>query len=333
METNDNKIKVDVDESIKVEIDVDEGSSVGMSVSDDKKVKMEMDEELKILNITINHGRAHLWNSEDVHYARTKHRIVGTMVGSLPRHPHQTSVLGLPLQLMPEEVTLLLEKGFGKPICYVEFTNSPSQVLVDEFKEKRQKCYEEQISAAFRHRKQEIESNAEKILKGKLKKLENKNFPNPGLTKEKVIEMECEKIQKLPENHQLIQIFTEHPMIDHFKPIDINWSYPKGQQEKLKYDVFKDLWERGYYITSGTKFGGDFLLYDGDPILFHATFIVKCVKKFQQVSNCDLMTMSRLANATKKTLVLATCERNKPSYRSFQLVEDKLISDQIWQQD
>lgn len=27
--------------------------------------------------------------------------------------------------------------------------------------------------------------------------------------------------------------------------------------------VYADLWERGYYITAGNKFGGDFLAYLG----------------------------------------------------------------------
>jgi len=42
---------------------------------------------------------------------REKWRIVGSLVGALPRFPRQNNYLGLPLQLMPEETTLLLEKG------------------------------------------------------------------------------------------------------------------------------------------------------------------------------------------------------------------------------
>ena len=36
---------------------------------------------------------------------------MGALVGCLPRLPCQNIHLGLPLQLMPEEVTLLIEKG------------------------------------------------------------------------------------------------------------------------------------------------------------------------------------------------------------------------------
>ena len=42
---------------------------------------------------------------------REYYRIVGVLVGCLPRNPRQNIHLGLPLQLMPEELSLLLNKG------------------------------------------------------------------------------------------------------------------------------------------------------------------------------------------------------------------------------
>ena len=42
---------------------------------------------------------------------REKHRIIGAMMGCLPRCPHQNSQLGLPLKLLNEEVALLVKKG------------------------------------------------------------------------------------------------------------------------------------------------------------------------------------------------------------------------------
>ena len=37
--------------------------------------------------------------------------MVGSLVGALPLHPRQNSQLGLPLVLLPEETTLMREKG------------------------------------------------------------------------------------------------------------------------------------------------------------------------------------------------------------------------------
>ena len=41
-----------------------------------------------------------------------------------------------------------------------------------------------------------------------------------------------------------------------------------GRQAHVR--VFRDLWERGWAITLGTKFGADYLVYPGDPMVHHA---------------------------------------------------------------
>ena len=54
--------------------------------------------------------------ASDASTLREKHRIIGTLVGCLPRCPTQNNHLGMPLELMPEEARLLLDKG--KPYSY-----------------------------------------------------------------------------------------------------------------------------------------------------------------------------------------------------------------------
>lgn len=44
----------------------------------------------------------------------------------------------------------------------------------------------------------------------------------------------------------------------------VEWKYPFTSNQRHKYKVYKDLWEKEYYITSGEKFGGDFLVYPGN---------------------------------------------------------------------
>jgi tRNA-splicing endonuclease subunit Sen34 len=50
----------------------------------------------------------------------------------------------------------------------------------------------------------------------------------------------------------------------------VKWQYPATSAENLRYRTFKDLWEKGHYLTGGQKFGADFLVYPGMPhnILF-----------------------------------------------------------------
>jgi len=67
-----------------------------------------------------------------------------------------------------------------------------------------------------------------------------------------------------------------------------------------KYLIFCDLWHKGYYITEGSKFGADYLVYSGDPSCFHAQFLV-LVKQYTEFFIVDeMVTLTRLANSVKK---------------------------------
>ena len=53
-----------------------------------------------------------VWSAEEYHRLRTRHRVVGALVGGLPGFRQQDSVHGLPARLSPEEVTLALHRGW-----------------------------------------------------------------------------------------------------------------------------------------------------------------------------------------------------------------------------
>lgn len=41
------------------------------------------------------------------------------------------------------------------------------------------------------------------------------------------------------------------------------WDYPSTLNERAKCGVFRGLWEQGYFMGGGIKFGGDYLVYPG----------------------------------------------------------------------
>jgi tRNA-splicing endonuclease subunit Sen34 len=67
------------------------------------------------------------------------------------------------------------------------------------------------------------------------------------------------------------------------------WSYPSNAEERARCEVFRDLWEKGYYMGGGSKFGGDWLVYPGAcPFLpFHRFFshvyIRACTSRLQVI--------------------------------------------------
>ena len=58
-------------------------------------------------------------------------------------------------------------------------------------------------------------------------------------------------------------------------------------------------------MTSGAKFGADFLAYPGDPMLFHAMYCVRVVPPDQPVRPVLLAGAARGSHAARKHLILA----------------------------
>lgn len=92
------------------------------------------------------------------------------------------------------------------------------------------------------------------------------------------------------------------------RPLLSPWVYPTTSAEALRYEVFKDLHSKGYTLTSGAKFGGDYLAYPGDPLLYHAQFTVRCVAHSSPQHPLALAGATRMAHAARKHVVLASVE-------------------------
>eukprot|EP01138_Halocafeteria_seosinensis_P006861 gb/GECG01007016.1/.p1 GENE.gb/GECG01007016.1/~~gb/GECG01007016.1/.p1 ORF type:complete len:198 (+),score=22.55 gb/GECG01007016.1/:1-594(+) len=79
--------------------------------------------------------------------------------------------------------------------------------------------------------------------------------------------------------------------------------------QKDKYALYVDLWKQGYWVTSGIKFGGDFLVYEDDPTNVHAGYIVALVPpSYCETRLLEIASKMRVGVATSKKLILATVE-------------------------
>lgn len=87
---------------------------------------------------------------------RRDHRIVGELIGCLPKKPRQEVLCGLPLLLQSEEVSFLLEKNIARLIQYSCFQNPPSDSLKQAFEEYRSTLYIEQEKYLRDERKKQV---------------------------------------------------------------------------------------------------------------------------------------------------------------------------------
>ncbi len=89
--------------------------------------------------------------------------------------------------------------------------------------------------------------------------------------------------------------------------------YPVAPREHLLLAVYRDLWQKGLYVSRGTGFGGDFLVYPGDPLLFHALYVVQCRDRNSPIHALDMVSFGRVTHGTKKVGVFASISESGDS--------------------
>ena len=88
---------------------------------------------------------------------------------------------------------------------------------------------------------------------------------------------------------------------------------PVTDRQLLKFQVFQDLWKLGYYLTSGLKFGGDFLVYKKHPDHTHATYIA-IVTSWQHPLDIRMGSLCKVAGQVRKRLLLCSVKDNVVHY-------------------
>lgn len=85
--------------------------------------------------------------------------------------------------------------------------------------------------------------------------------------------------------------------------------------DHIKYAVYSDLWHKGYYLTSGLKYGGDYLVYSKDPSHVHSDFIAVVLPWSQPISS--LVSLGRLGTKVKKNTLLCSVVNKEVQYKTL----------------
>lgn len=293
--------------------------------------------------VEVENGRSLVWGAEAVQALRERLGVGGRTVGALPRGPRQNSRLGLPLLLMPEEARLLAEIGAVTLVSAPRPDPSQHRLALASFKRQQEQSFQEQSALAAEARETRRQELLEKITEGqaaKKQKLEQNSAscesqeasgsqvaegketgdsqpsgeqeeavyssPQPGLS---------DGAGPLPRSALLVQLATARPRPVKAKPLDWrvqskDWPHAGRPAHELRYRIYKDLWERGFFLSAAGKFGGDFLVYPGDPLRFHAHYIAQCWAPDDPIPLQDLVSAGRLGTSVKKTLLLCSPHRN-----------------------
>lgn len=230
---------------------------------------------------------------------RKTHRIMGHIIGNTGFIP------SLPAKLLAEEAILLLDKGLAEVI---ESDNNFNGIHQNPAFEEHMLQAEQ---AEYRQvRKAQLEVLIDKIV-AKRRELGDQR------SQDEILNEELEKSTHISKENMLWPIFLH----DKSSGLPVDKSDILALTNPLRTAVYKDLWESGYYVTSGEKFGGDFLVYLGDPICFHAIFIVKCVDSDRTISPTELVAFGRLGVSVKKRAVLASLQDGRVNYLTINWID------------
>ncbi|TEB36219.1 tRNA-intron endonuclease catalytic domain-like protein [Coprinellus micaceus] len=90
------------------------------------------------------------------------------------------------------------------------------------------------------------------------------------------------------------------------------WDYPANLQERARCGVFRGLWDQGYYMGVGIRFGGEYLVYPGDPLRYHSHFVATVLESpTTMLRPMEIVAHGRLGTATKKSHLLCGWDDEK----------------------
>eukprot|EP00116_Pleurobrachia_bachei_P006564 sb/3466826/ len=269
-----------------------------------------------------------LWDVDSISGLRDHFGVVGTPVGTLPRKPRQNKVLGLPVCFMKEQVYLLCVAGVAMVV----------DVTGDLPKSQDSEVFLAGLEGSYKTQNRHLQAS---IYQRSCDFVENPREVPEHLALDKPVNVHS------PEYY--LQRVFEVSLPRHWTTTTSNPAPPPTltPRERSRVAVLQDLYRRRYAVTSGRKFGGDFLVYPGDPLVFHAWYVVRvtgCHGDDHVVTGCqgddqmggekirkkgstvqdeeigceELLGFSRIASSVKKVAVMATVFGERVEYVSLQ---------------
>ncbi|KAI8054352.1 hypothetical protein BDF22DRAFT_678662 [Syncephalis plumigaleata] len=231
-----------------------------------------------------------VWRAQDVIRLREQYHITGTLLESLPRQPMQNLVHGLPLQLMSEEVTLLLELGVIR--------------LVNDHEAYRTPTYDERMNY------EDIQAKAERLRDEAVERRRQEMAAEYGVhSTTSTIEREHRSEVDTASTSFMVHIPTATPNVPWHREVlgwmldvPISGHFPTQASNGI-FSRLSDLWQRGWWLNSGLKFGGQFLV-----IQCHSTFVATVSQPHETRTFTHLIRLGRLGTTVRKARLLCNVQ-------------------------
>lgn len=293
--------------------------------------------ELPIAISSIN-GRHLIFSIDAVSYLRREHRICGVLLGSIPQIPQQNVFFGLPLELMPEEVRLLVLKG----VAYIVDDAHAHEGVVEVRQDKRQQYLnglnKEGMAASKRQagKKEQQRQQALKKLGSTPRSSEvddsvdeNVGDGHDSTTASPSTEAREEPLFAPADEPRGSQVksanaiafgvtpATSHALLPTPPPI------PDSEVPEVhrSYPLYSHLHEKGYFLSPGLRFGCQYLVYPGDPLRFHSHFLAVGAEWDEEIDLMDIVGGGRLGTGVKKGYLIGGAQTQHQETEDAEIVK------------
>ncbi|KAF2753035.1 tRNA-splicing endonuclease subunit sen34 [Pseudovirgaria hyperparasitica] len=282
--------------------------------------------------ISVVQGRYLLFDTPTIAYLRREHNVCGVLIGTIPHVSQQNVFLGVPLELMPEEARVLVEKG----VAYLVDDALAHREGIWGMSAEEQRVFKSILATQGRElslagkrqadKKREEHFKREREKKGKAKdKPASGDLLHLGVDEEpSSIASATESSQGAPtETDDDVSLFSGAPStpvnakpeldllkkVDqwHITPMTSHPPLPMHAESSLplpavgsSYPLFSHLYKKGYFMTPGLRFGCKYCVYPGDPLRYHSHFLAVGKDWDEEFNLLDLVGGGRLGTAVKK---------------------------------
>lgn len=309
----------------------------------ERESSMEGEEDpavpIPIFKISSKVERYLLYDINIITWLRRTHNILGVLIGTLPQFPQQNVFLGLPLELQPEEVRLLVEKEIAYVVSDFEWHERGSRLITSEQRRGFLAGLHDEGKEAARVSDLRKEASREKTMK-RLETRKKRNNARAGegsvADDERSTEANDEGREEslfespLPSSSSNVKPPPSSSSIQPTNSSDQGaWtitpttSYPPLPRPPLvdpatpqlpavrpsSYALFKHLHAKSYFLSPGLRFGCQFLVYPGDPLRFHSHFLAVGLDWDEEFDLLDLIGGGRLGTGVKKGWLIGGEER------------------------
>lgn len=266
--------------------------------------------------ISLISGQYFLFSIDAVTYLRREHNICGVLVGTLPQIPQQNVFLSLPLELMPEEAQLLVEKEVAYIVDDAEVHRHGIKAVAEEDRRRYLNSLEQEgrqaaiVNASRKDQKREQ----------RLKNLEKSKSPRAGPSggaanvtqdgnEEGSEETLFQSASSSKDDSASSRASLASDSVFGVTPATSHALFPKTPalittkllpQVPSSYPLFAHLHSKGYFLSPGLRFGCQYMAYPGDQLRFHSHFLVASAEWEEEIDLMDLVAGGRLGTGVKK---------------------------------